>query len=187
MAATIIVEDGTGLATANSYLSLADAEIYFATHPQSSAWDALTDDQKNRYLISGARVLDACFDFSGFKISADQALQWPRIRAADPDQSGEAFYRAAGTSITSGYFPEDEVPKGVKDAQCEMARMLVASNRMDDAPGTGIREFELPGSIRVAFETGRLQEIVPDFIINMMARFGSFRSRRSGNVKLMRA
>lgn len=187
MPVTITVEDGTGLEASNSYVSLAQANTYFDTHPQSAGWTGLaSDDLRNRYLVTAARVLDSCFDFNGYKVNQSQAMQWPRQGAEDRN-SGNSGQRVSGSQIQDGYFPADEVPQGVKDAQCEMARFLIAGNRMDDAPGTGIREFELTGSIRVAFEKGQLQNIVPDFVVNMLRNFGSFMSSRSGSVKLSRA
>jgi hypothetical protein len=39
-------------ATANSYVTLAEANTYFETVPDSSTWTNKTDDQKNRSLIS---------------------------------------------------------------------------------------------------------------------------------------
>jgi hypothetical protein len=38
--------------TANSYVTLAEANSYFETVPDSATWDDKTDDQKNRALIS---------------------------------------------------------------------------------------------------------------------------------------
>lgn len=187
MAATITVETGAGLTNSNSYVTLAEANTYFDTHPQASGWTGLaSDDIRNRYLITAARVLDACFQFNGFKAVANQAMQWPREGAVDRD-GGDSGIRVPGSNTPSGYFDSDSVPQGIKDAQCEMARFLVASNRMDDAPGTGIKEFELPGAIRVAFETGKLQQICPEFVVNMLRRFGTFLNSRSGCVSLGRA
>ena len=60
MAATI---DATLKGTsANSYVTLAEANTYFETVPDSSTWDNKTDDQKNRALISATRWIDSfCF------------------------------------------------------------------------------------------------------------------------------
>ena len=43
-------------ATANSYVTLAEADAYFETVPSSTNWDDKTDDQKNRALISATPV-----------------------------------------------------------------------------------------------------------------------------------
>ena len=46
MAATITATLSS--ATANSYVTLAEANTYFETVPDSSTWTNKTDDQKNR-------------------------------------------------------------------------------------------------------------------------------------------
>ena len=43
---------------ANSYVTLAEANSYFETVPDSSTWTNKTDDQKNRALISATREID---------------------------------------------------------------------------------------------------------------------------------
>ena len=74
MPVTVTVEDGTGVADANSYASVAQADNYFASRPRSSSWTPLTDDQKGQYLIHATRLLDASVIWSGEKVDDDQAL-----------------------------------------------------------------------------------------------------------------
>ena len=63
--------------SANSYVTLAEADAYFETVPSSTNWDDKTDDAKNRALISATRWIDT-LNFYGDRCSADQALSWPR-------------------------------------------------------------------------------------------------------------
>ena len=63
--------------TANSYVTLAEADSYFETVPSSTTWDDKTDDAKNRSLISATRWIDS-LNFYGDRCDADQALSWPR-------------------------------------------------------------------------------------------------------------
>ena len=65
MPVTVTVENGTGMPTANSYASVAQADAYFATRPRSTAWTGLTEDQKAQYLIHAARILDASVVWRG--------------------------------------------------------------------------------------------------------------------------
>ena len=62
---------------ANSYVTLAEANTYFETVPDSSTWTNKTDDQKNRALISATRWIDS-FVFYGDRCDQGQALKWPR-------------------------------------------------------------------------------------------------------------
>ena len=64
-------------ASANSYVTLAEADAYFETTPDDSNWANKTDDQKNRSLISATRFIDD-FEFYGKRCTTTQALKWPR-------------------------------------------------------------------------------------------------------------
>ena len=75
MAATI---DATiSGANANSFVTLDEANDYFATVPDSSTWDDKTVDQKKRSLIAATRWIDS-FVFFGDRCDAGQALKFPR-------------------------------------------------------------------------------------------------------------
>lgn len=188
MAAAITVETGEGLEAANSYISLADANTFFDTHPQASGWQAQTDDAKTRLLITATRVIDASFNFIGFKTNALQALQWPRILAKDRNQYAGPFRRTAATLNSEGYFADDVIPEQLKAAQCELARfLLVDATRLDDAPGTGIREFELTGTLKVAFAAGDLRKIIPEIVSNLLKDLGEVIGGSSAVKKLTRA
>ena len=63
--------------TANSYVTLAEANSYFVTVPDSTTWDNKTDDQKNRSLIAATRWIDT-FVYQGDRCDEDQALKFPR-------------------------------------------------------------------------------------------------------------
>ena len=63
--------------TANSYVTLTEANSYFETVPDSSTWTDKTDDQKNRSLIAATRWIDT-FVFQGDRCDENQALKFPR-------------------------------------------------------------------------------------------------------------
>ena len=63
--------------TANSYVTLAEANSYFETSPSSTQWDNKTDDKKNRALISATRWIGS-FVFYGDRCDDGQALKFPR-------------------------------------------------------------------------------------------------------------
>lgn len=79
MPITVTVEDGSGIAGANSYASVASADAYFASRPRSTAWTSLVgDDAKAPFMIHATRLLDSAVTWSGEKVADDQALQFPR-------------------------------------------------------------------------------------------------------------
>lgn len=73
-----VVEDGTGLATANSYAAVVDADAYFAERNQA-AWSG-TQAQKEAALILATDYIDGRFwgQFLGVQATDTQALSWPR-------------------------------------------------------------------------------------------------------------
>ena len=105
MAATI---DATLSGTsANSYVTLAEANSYFETVPDSSTWTNKTDDQKNRALIDATRQIDTLV-FYGDRCDNGQALKFPRNNHEVDD------VELACTAI----------PNNIKYAQYELARAL---------------------------------------------------------------
>jgi hypothetical protein len=79
-----LVEDGNGLTTSNSYVAVADADTFHADRGNTAWADADTTDRQAA-LINAADYLDATYAFIGCKKLEDQAMDWPRYDAVDPD------------------------------------------------------------------------------------------------------
>jgi len=54
----LVVEDGTGKGDANTYASLAQAELYLTDNIHAAAWTAASDDVKAWALMAATRLLD---------------------------------------------------------------------------------------------------------------------------------
>lgn len=104
----IIVENGTGLATAETYCDSDYVEAYVTAQNRVAAWTALTDAAKEAALREAALVLDGQFGsrFTGQRVKDTQSLEWPRCGATDVD----------GFCIAS-----DTVPEQLKKACAELA------------------------------------------------------------------
>ena len=65
MALVLVVEDGSGKADANGYVSVADADAYFEgrADPVGIAgafdWSAQSTDNKEKAIVSATRMIDA--------------------------------------------------------------------------------------------------------------------------------
>jgi hypothetical protein len=125
-----------GGTSANSYVTLAAANTYFETVPNSSTWIDKTDDQKNRSLISATRWIDA-LTFYGDRCTETQALKWPRDE-----------YKVDGIDLVCTLIPE-----GIKVATYELARAF--ANDTDAITGTsgttGIPDEVELGELRVKY------------------------------------
>lgn len=115
MAFSFTVEDGTGLPSAKSYVSVEEADDFLATNIHASAaWDALSADTREKVLSWASRVLDDRLRWLGRPSTTTGALRWPRTGTSDRD----------GTPI-----PGNVIPRALKAATAELARFLVAEDR----------------------------------------------------------
>lgn len=110
----LTVEDGTGLAAADSYISLTTANAYHSKRG-ITAWVGSTPE-KEQALVRAAEALDRLYNFVGLRSTQAQGLQWPRTGAVDSD----GFAISATT-----------IPTQVQDAQAELAARLLC---VDEAP-----------------------------------------------------
>ena len=136
MAATITATLSS--ASANSYVTLAEANTYFETVPDSSTWTNKTDDQKNRALIAATRWIDS-FVYYGNRCDDGQALKFTRNNYQVDDVE---------LSCTT-------IPNNIKYAQYELARALAnETDAMTGNTGTdgNIEEVKL-GDIQVKYNT----------------------------------
>src|SRR6478735_369066 len=127
MPLTLIKEDGTGKVDANSYANAADGDSYYDGHLYATAWTAATLANKEKALVFATRLIDAEYQFAGWKTSEEQALQWPRASCLDPDGTAD--------------LPSDAVPSALVKATCELARELLIVDRTAAPAGEGLRYF----------------------------------------------
>ena len=125
-------------ANANSFVTLDEANNYFATVPDSSTWDDKTVDQKKRALISATRLIDS-FVYYGDRCDDGQALKFPRNN-----------YQVDGVELACS-----TIPLNIKYAQYELARAL--ANDADAITGTTGKEGNISeaklGDLEVKFNT----------------------------------
>lgn len=113
----IVVEDGSGVAGANSYITVAEARAYAAAHG-----DALpADDAAAETLLARAMLyLEARrAEYQGTKASPDNPLQWPR-----------------NSVILDGYpLAVGTIPRELKDAQAQLAIEAQTTDLMPTGDG----------------------------------------------------
>jgi hypothetical protein len=119
---TLVIENGTNVANANSYTTLAEIRAYaLARGVTLPAVDATLE-------IAAIKAMDYLesirAQYQGLKTYSTQALQWPRT----------------GVWIDNVEFPSTSIPKLLKDAQCQLCIEL--NNGIDIMPtstGYGIK------------------------------------------------
>lgn len=115
--AAFTVEDGTGLADANSYCSLAFADSYHDAQGNPSAWLSAAPVTKRDALRRAAESLDLRYGhrWTGIRQSSEQGLDWPRLMVTD----------SAGNDVE-----DDVVPNRVKQAAAVAALQLLQGDEL---------------------------------------------------------
>ncbi|MBI5388201.1 MAG: hypothetical protein HZA90_26350 [Verrucomicrobia bacterium] len=173
MALTLIKEDGSGKANANSYAAAADGDTFHDGHLYAAAWTAATAADKEKALVFATRVVDGMFRFRGFKRVSTQALQWPRSACREPEAGG-------------AWVDEMRVPSAVRDATCELARELLRADRTDAPDGEGLWSLTLEGALKVVFDPAHRRPMVPPLVQALLGRYGDYLGRRGSVVRLVR-
>lgn len=152
--ATLVVEDGTGLANANVYLSVADADTYHADRG-NSAWAALTTAQKQAGLLYATTQIDVSYSWKGYLADPDQALEWPRLSSDD----------------TEGRVTDNEVPDKIKQATAELA-LLHQTSALNATYSRGGRvKRQKVGIIEREFFEDAPEGVTTPFIDKLVANF----------------
>lgn len=128
----LIVENGAGLATAESYVSVADCMAYAQAHGLAFAGQ---EPAQEAALRNATIYLDGRYTFRGYRKTSEQALAWPRCRV---DAEG--------------------VPREVVSACCELATRAIAGSLWQDVaagdPGAVTEETVGPITTTYAAPTG---------------------------------
>jgi len=155
MAFALVQEDGSGLATANSYASVADGDAYHAGHLYATKWTGATDANKAVALVMATRLIDSYCRFLGLRKTDTQALQWPRIEVPDRESAANESDLARLGVIAPVYLSSETVPQCVIDATCEEARALLTADRTANPTGEGLTSSVVDDSKFVFDKTDR--------------------------------
>ncbi len=106
----IIVEDGTNVPSANSYVSLTDANAYHTLYGNSD-WTG-TDADKELAIINACKSMEMLYGpkYKSAPLTDTQSLLFPRY----------AFY-----DNTMRLVNQSTIPQSLKDAQCEIALLYL--------------------------------------------------------------
>jgi hypothetical protein len=175
--ATPILIATAGAVDANSYATVAEANIYHDARLHSTDWTGATTATKTVALIMATRLLDSLYDWAEYSTSTTQALQWPRSGILDAKRL---------STIDS-----DAIPPELINATAEFARQLIvedtsADNDIKKQGITGLRagpvslQFDDPSSIK--------RQVIPDAVFNLLPDWwGDIKGRDVFTLELQRA
>ena len=149
----LVVEDGTGLPTANSYVSLAEVAAYHAdrNHP---AWGSASTASQTAAAIAATRYLDTTYPYeNGLRLSKDQGLLWPRKVAYDME----------GFSLPA-------IPPALKWAACELALVALTEELLPAQDRETAQEAV--GPLSVVYKPGAAPRREYPFVRRLLERYG---------------
>jgi hypothetical protein len=184
MALTLIKEDGSGKVDANSYADVAEGDAFHEAHLYATDWTSANLATKTAALVFATRLIDAHYQFRGFKAHDAQALQWPREFARDDDALHNRVFLSLASRDES--FANNLVPKTLRDATIETARELIKADRTADPDGEGLSAMALTGTLSMAFDKDDRRPVIPHVAQAMLSRLGEYIKSNSGVVRLVR-
>jgi len=123
----LVIEDGTGLTNADSYIDVAFADAYFLKRGITQ-WAGLTN--KESLIIRAMDYIENNYTYQGTKLISTQALQFPRLI------NGETVY-----------------PIAIKNALCELALKANNGDLLQDTGKTTVREKV--GTLEVEYDSNQ--------------------------------
>jgi hypothetical protein len=150
----LIVEDGTGLSTAESYTSVVAFKAYADAH--GHAYAGKSDTQIEQALRRATQWIDATYSvrFNGNRINATQALMWPMSGLID----------RGGYAIAS-----DAVPRQIVSATAEAgARELATPQSLspDVVPGEVVKREKFDKiEFEYAIGSGGASVMAPELMV----------------------
>ena len=147
---TIVVEDGSIVTGANSYVSEAELEAYSLARGVD-----LSAEDTEMLLIKAMDYIES-LNYQGRKVEADQPLQWPR-----------SFVR-----VDFYLLPDDEIPQLLKNGLMQTAMSIF--NSVDPLADIGrVTSSETVGPISVTYEKGQSQTIVQKINVQLQKLLSS--------------
>ncbi len=160
-----------GSSDANSYPTVAEADLYFSDRVHSEAWDDF--ESKASVLITASQMLDWYVKWKGYRTTSTQSMLWPRVNVVRRDGSEVA---------------DDIIPSEVKVAVYELALSSLEADRTADDPMAGIEQVKA-GSLMVKADNGDLDstevDVIPEKIWKILSDLYS--QGDMSVVRLMRA
>lgn len=154
----LIVETGSGSASADAYDSLANVDSYFTdrpTHSLFSTWDAATDANKESAIRQATEYLDTKYRWRGIRATSIQSLEWPR----------EGVYNSRGLELTG------QVPAKVKKAVAEMAARALSETLTADKDRSGYTKSEKVDVIEVEYSANAPTQKVYAYVDDLVREY----------------
>jgi hypothetical protein len=169
-----VFDPTAGSSTANSYISVADADDYFAAHLESSFW-AISTTKKQAALVQATNRIDR-EKFGGQLTQRNvQKLQFPRSYVLSRDA---AMVNPDFSDATNGFYfrSPTTIPAEVEQATCEMAlyylKQIGGEFTVDDNDLETLTNYKV-GPLDLAIKDGIKADRLPTRVAQLLKALGS--------------
>lgn len=162
------IDATVGSSTANSYVTLEEADDYFADRAHSSEWEE--SSEQSQLLITASRMLDWYVTWKGYRSSTTQSMQWPRT----------GVYRKDGSEVDPTIIPTD-----VKTAVFELALSSIDDDRTADSDLAGIEEVQV-STLKIKADDGDYNSTAAETIPEKIWKILSDLYSTGGGVSVVR-
>lgn len=184
----ITIDATAGGASANSYLTLADAQAIvdgLIEDDDVVAWGTATTDQKNRALYTATQRLDR-ERFLGARATDTQALQWPRTGVRKPDTYVNTYATGFPFRISADYFTDTEIPDQIKRAMVVLAVYL--NNNKDGIGLSGLEDYKAISIGAISVTPDKTGAVGADRVPPLLERYlTGLRISGPGNIAVKRS
>lgn len=158
MAFTFIVEDGTIVANANSYVAVMEADDILAIDfRQNAIWSVLDTPTKELMLAQATRYLDDNYNWFGRRTEpTTQALKWPRSGMKDCEGN------CIGLNV---------IPSELKRATAQLAVWLRSNDGNEQMETQGVKRFRSE-EMEIEWQEGYWGRYAPEFLSKLLICFG---------------
>lgn len=165
----IVVEDGTGIVIANSYLTVEEADDILSVNIHST-WAMLDEITKANLLMWASRVIDERVRWNGKKLHATSGLGWPRYGVRDKE---------------GNLIDDDTVPRAVKVATATLAQHLITGNPEVANSNQNLTELSVD-VITLKFDSKLVPDKYPTQIKFILAGLGTVSMGRGGPKRIVK-
>lgn len=138
-----------GAADANSYATVAEADLYHEGRLHASDWTSATLEKKEAALVWATQSLESTIRWDSWQTTLTQALQWPR-------------YGMLKRSLYD-WVPDNVIPQELKNATAELARHHIAND-----PAAAVASAETANIKRL--KTGPVEIEYKDDVVAVVAQ-----------------
>lgn len=165
----IVVEDGTGLPTANALVSVAEATAILSVNPHSQ-WTSYEPTTQEGLIIWATRLLIERAKWKGTRVSISSGTPFPRSGLKDADN---AFY------------PNDAVPDPVKVAVASLADFLGTFDPTAPNTGSNLKRLDVD-VISLQYDMGTSPEKWPSSIAYTLRDIATVSFGKGGGVRIVK-